>query len=160
MFAVNSASTFERVKQLLGLNDFACSIHSVGTYPEDPSFYRFETNQPECYVGQEFTQCEGSDPLTTRFCCCGGPCEISYIPPWIARGVDVETPMAYWQFDGYVAVLSDSMHGCMVHLYVVRAVGAWFLIRLCVRSSHTSRPHRNLAEMAVRMHACMFTGVH
>ena len=102
MKEVTSPVLFERVMSFLNLTNYDCSEVFAGSYPEDPSFYKFTTLEPLCIQSSEITSCAGSDLVTSRLCCCGGACPIDYTPKWISAGVSVQAPLAHWTFDGYV----------------------------------------------------------
>jgi hypothetical protein len=103
MKEVTSPVLFERVMSFLNLTNYDCSELFAGSYPEDPSFYKYSTTlEPLCIQSSELTSCAGSDLVTSRLCCCGGACPIDYTPKWISAGVSVQAPLAHWTFDGYV----------------------------------------------------------
>ena len=101
--AVTSLVLFERVVAAIGISELDCPEIYEGS-DIYPSVFGFYTSSPFCYHGggRATTSCALDGFETRRFCCCGGPCSLDYIPKWLSAGVNVDAPLAHWTLDGYV----------------------------------------------------------
>jgi hypothetical protein len=104
MKAVRTFPRFGRVASVLNLNEFDCTGFSSGDLTTYPAVYQYHTSSPVCeYSAQGGSTCNASDRAATRLCCCGGPCSWAYAPKWIDSGVNVDIPIAHWDFDLYAS---------------------------------------------------------
>jgi hypothetical protein len=99
---VRSPALFESAMKAAGLDDFSCSMEYLPVTNQSPSVYLVSSSTPTCTLSTDSTECAAATWLTSRLCCCGGPCPLTYTPKWVSAGVSIEAPEAHWNFDQFV----------------------------------------------------------